>query len=141
MQLNGNNAHFEWDGVTFNTFWANEISHEQSADTEDITSGSGATHIARAAKLIDTTMSIYIIMDDTSFNTYKDTLQVGRIGVLVWGPEGSASGKSKFEGKMVLTSLSVSQTIDKSKIGFEVSFEQAAKPVSTLTGDLAGTFA
>lgn len=140
VQSNTNNAHVEWAGVTFNLYWANEISYEVTADTEDITAGSGATHIMRAGKLQDTTMSLYIIMDKTAFNTYKDVLQPTLDDVLVWGPEGSASGKPRFEGRMILTSVSAAQSIDKAKIGFEVAFEQALKPVSTLTGDLAGVF-
>lgn len=140
-QLNGNNAHLEWAGLTMNLFWAGEISHEQTVDTEDITAGSGSTHVKRAPKLIDSTTSLYIIMDETYYNTYKDVLQAGLSDVLVWGPRGSGSGMPKLEGKHILTGLSVAQSIDKTKIGFEVSFEQADTPVSTLSGTLAGSFA
>lgn len=141
VQSNTNNAYVEWAGVIFNLYWANEISHERSVDTEDITAGSGVTHIQRAPKLIDSKISLYIIMDKTSFNMYKDVLQEGLTDYLVWGPEGGTSGKPKLEGKFILNSLSVSQAIEKTKIGFEVEFEQADKPLSTLSGDLAGTFA
>lgn len=139
-QLNGNSNYINWDGVDISAYFADEISNEMSADTEDITSGSGATHIMRASKLIDGTLDLYVIYDDTVLDTYKALLQPGKKAVLVWGPEGNVSGKPRFEGSMILTSVGVAQSIEKTKVGFTLSFEQAAKPVSTLTGDLAGTF-
>lgn len=139
-QLNGNSNYILWDGVDLSAFFADTISNEMSVDTEDITAGSGATHIQRAAKLIDGKLDLYVIYDVELLATYKAVLQPGKTAVLIWGPEGNLAGKPRFEGSMILTSISDEQSIEKTKVGFSLSFEQAAKPVSTLTGELAGVF-
>lgn len=142
-QLNGNSNYIEWDGMDISAFWADEISYEQSVDTEDITAGSGSTHVHRAGKLIDSTLDLYVIYNvDTiiGIDSYKAKLQPGKTAMLIWGPEGQLTGKPKFMGMMVLTSVNVGQTLDKTKVGFELSFEQAGTPISTLVGDLAGVF-
>lgn len=142
-QLNGNSNYISWDGVDISAFWADEISNEQSVDTEDITAGSGATHVQKAAKLIDGKLDLYVIYNVATsggVDSYKALLQPGKTAILVWGPEGAVTNKPKFEGSMVLMSVKVGQTIDKTKVGFELSFEQADKPISTIAGDLAGVF-
>lgn len=139
-QYNGNNAYLSFDGLAFSTYYADEISLEQSAETEDTTHGAGATHIMREPKLNDHSFDIVIIYDVANLGTYKAKLQAGKKGVVIYGPEGNVAGKPKFECEMILTSVAQTQSIEKSKVQFELSFEQANTPVSTLTGDLAGVF-
>ena len=142
-QLNGNANYIEWDGHNMSAFFANEISNEVSAETEDTTAGSGATHVQRQPKLIDTKLDLYVIYNvdpEIGIDTYKSLPAAGKKARLIWGPEGNVAGKPKFEGDMILTSVKVGQSIEKTKIGFDLSFEQADKPISTLTGELAGVF-
>src|SRR5690348_11834195 len=99
-QLNGNSNFISWDGQDISAFWADEISNEFSVDTEDITAGSGATHVAKAPKLIDGKLDLYVIYNVSptiGVDTYKGNLQPGKQAMLVWGPEGAISGKPKFE--------------------------------------------
>lgn len=132
---NTNGAYLAFGSKNLSGYWTDEISFEQSTDTEDTTAGAGATHVQRAAKLIDTSMSFMVVYDATDLATYRSALVVGTTDVLVWGPEGSGAGKPKFEGSMILTSVSgPSQSIDKSKMMFELQFEQAAAPIGTIAG-------
>ena len=132
---NGNNAYLSFNGVNVSGYWTDEISHEISVATEDITAGAGATHVMKAAKLTDASMSFVVVYDSSTFSAYRAALVPGTVGVVIWGPEGNATGKPKFEGSMVLTSVSgPSQTIDKGRMSFELSFEQAAAPVGTIQG-------
>lgn len=132
---NGNNAYLSFNGINVSGYWTDEISFEQSVESEDITAGNGATHVERAAKLIDTTMSFMVVYDGADLATYRSALVPGTIGLLIWGPEGSGAGKPKFEGSMLLTTVAgPSQSIDKAKQMFELSFEQAAAPVGTIAG-------
>lgn len=132
---NTNNAYLSFNGTALSSYWTDEISFEQSVDTEDMTAGAGATHILRAPKLIDTSMSFMVMFDDAQWANYRSALVVGTVGTLIWGPEGSTVGKPKFEGSMILTSVTgPSQTIDKGRLVIELSFEQAAAPVATIAG-------
>jgi len=137
VQYNGNDAFFSFDGVELQMFFMDEISHEATAETEDTTHGAGATHVMRETKLIDSSISFAVIHDKELLNTYKAVLQVGKKAVLVWGPEGNATGKPKLEGKYILTNVSTAMSVDKQKVGYELSFEQADKPVTMITGDLS----
>lgn len=132
--LNGNNAYLSFNGTVLSTYWTKELSREATVDTEDITAGAGATHIERAPKLIDNTMTFMVVHDDSTFATYRAALVVGTTGTLVYGPENNTAGKPRFEGSMILTSVSQPQTIDKGLVSYELSFEQAAAPTYTIEG-------
>ena len=132
---NSNNAFLSFAGINVSGYWTDEISFEQSVESEDITAGTGATHVQRAAKLVDTTMSFMVVYDGSALANYRAALIPGTIGILVWGPEGNGAGKPKFEGSMLLTSVTgPTQSIDKSKQMLELRFEQAAAPVGTIAG-------
>jgi hypothetical protein len=135
--LNGNNAYFEWRGQNVSAYWTGEFSREPSVDTEDVTSGAGATHIQRAPKLLDNKRTFGLAYDVADLQTYIAYFRTGDQGMLVYGPEGNASGKPKDAGLMILTGVTTKQTIDKSKVMFEVSFEQADAPTAEIElGDM-----
>ncbi len=50
---NTNNTYLAWNGFNFSALWTEELSDKPSVDSEDMTAGAGATHVARAAKLLD----------------------------------------------------------------------------------------
>lgn len=130
---NTNSNYLSFNSYVFSTaLWTEEISSESSVDTEDMTAGAGATHIARAAKLKDNKMSFNVMYDDSTIATYVANLKEGTVGTLIWGPEGNTVGKPCFTGSMILTSNKLSQSVDKKKLMFELSFEQAAAPTKTI---------
>lgn len=130
---NTNNCYLSFNSYAFSTaLWTEEISGEATVDTEDMTAGAGATHVARAAKLKDNKMSFNVMYDDSTIASYVQNIEEGTVGILIWGPEGNASGKPCFNGSMILTSNKLSQSVDKKKLMFELSFEQAATPVKTI---------
>lgn len=129
--LNGNNAYLEWNSVNISAYWTEELSHEASVDTEDITSGAGATHIERASKLIDRSMSFLVTYDDSSIASYVANLKEGTTATLTYGPESNTAGKPRFTGSMILESVTQVQSIQKIHVTFELSFVQAAAPTHT----------
>ena len=132
---NGNGVFLSWDGFDISAYWTDQISAESSNETQDITAGSGQTHRQRADGLQDRTMSFMVVYDDTALSTYVQKLETGRRGVLIYGPEGNAAGKPKFEGSMILQQVTEPQPgIEKPMVTFELSFEQADAPTATIQG-------
>ncbi len=138
--LNGNANYIQWNGVDLSALWAGEISFDDEVDLEDITAGSGATHIDRAAKLSDNKIDLMAVYDDALLNTYVTQLKSGTKATLVWGPEGSASGKPKFSGTMILKKSSFSQNVEKKMVAFKLSFEGASRTGPTHNPLSGGTF-
>ncbi len=132
--LNGNGSYLVVDGVDLSSYWVEELSAKESADTEDITTGANATHINRAAKLLDNKLDFMIAADDTNFASYVQKLKAGLKGTVTWGPQGSTTGKPKFSGPMIITSSELSVSVDKKKHAFKLSLEGAGAPTHTITG-------
>jgi hypothetical protein len=129
---NSNNAYLNWNGFNFSGYWTEELGYKPSVESEDMTAGAGATGIARAPKLSDRTMDFMVMYDDATFSTYAANLKQGTVGTLIYGPEGTTSGKPKFSGSMLLKSMEFSQDVKKKKLAFKLSFEQAATPTHTI---------
>lgn len=133
--LNGNNVYLSFDGTQLDGYWTGEVSKSSSINTVDITAGSGATHIERAGGLKDNTLGFNIVYDDADLATYVGKLAIGTKATLVFGPEGSASGKPKFECSMILQDVTGPQpSVEKGMVMFELSFEGAAAPTATIEG-------
>lgn len=131
--LNSNNAYLQWDGVRLDGYWTGEVNKDESVSTVDITSGSNATHTQRSSGLKDNSVSFNVIYDDTDLADYVGKLKSGTKATLVFGPEGNAVGKPKFECVMILSSVAGPKpTVEKAMIMFELSFEGAAAPTATI---------
>jgi hypothetical protein len=129
---NTNSVYLSWNGFNISGYWAEELNYEPSVDSEDMTAGAGATHVARLPKLKDNKMGFMVMYDDSTIATYVQNLKEGTVGTLIYGPEGSTTGKPCFTGSMLLESIKFSQSVDKKKLAFEVSFLQAATPTKTI---------
>lgn len=133
---NTNAGYLSFNGIDLSGRWTEQINSEESVDTEDVTHGSGATHIMRLPKLLDRKMDFMVIYDDTGLSSYVAALQAGTTGTLIWGPEGNTTGKPCFTGSMILTSVKLAASVEKSKIAFNLSFVQADEPTKTIeSGD------
>ena len=78
-------------------------------------------------------MSFNIVYDDTDLATYVGGLKSGTKATLVFGPEGNATGKPKFECTMILSSVTgPSPTVSKGMVMFELSFDGAGAPTATI---------
>ncbi len=73
-----------------------------------------------------------VMYDDALIATYVQHMKPGTVGILTHGPEGNGAGKPKFNGSMLLKSNERSQSVDKKKIAFKLSFEQAAAPTHSI---------
>lgn len=134
--FNGNNVYITIDGVDVSTKFKS-VSLESSIESEDVTAGAGATHIQRAEKLRDHTISITLSYDKDGINGYIANLRPGKHTVIV-GPEGNTAGKPKHEQDFILTSNSFEQGVDKPRVVFDISGEAADAPVTDLFN--GGTF-
>lgn len=133
-KLVGNNAYLSWDGVDVSGWWTGEISREPSVETIDVTAGAGVNYMQREPGLIDNSMGFSIYYDDTDLASYVGKLAVGTKAILIYGPENNTAGKPKFEGSMILESVSQGQVVTKDLVKFELSFVQADAPTATIEG-------
>lgn len=132
---NGNNVYLEWDGVDISAYWTSDVDFSESVDTVDTTAGAGQAHRQRAVGLADTSISLTVIYDDVDLSSYVGKLVPGTVGTLTYGPEGSGSGKPKFEGSMILQQVSgPNPGIEKPMVMFELTFEAADAPTATVSG-------
>lgn len=133
--LNKNDAYLEFDTTDLSGLWTEQISFQQTNETVDITRGAGTSGRQRAAGLNDSSMSFMVVYDDATLATYVAKLQPGTTAVLRYGPEGNGAGKPKHEGLMILQQVAGPNVgVEKNKVTFELSFEQADVPTATIQG-------
>ena len=132
--MNGNSGFLWFAGTNISGYWTEEITYEGSVDTEDVTAGSGATHIQRLPKLKDRKMDFMVIYDDTDLATYVSDLDAGTQDTLIWGPQGNTGGMPCFTGNMILTNVKLAQSVQKTKLAFNLSFVQGDTPTKTIEG-------
>lgn len=133
-KLNGNNVHLKFGSTTCSAYWTKQLNYHHSAGDEDVTAGSGVTHVQRQTKLIDGDMDFNLYYDDETHATEIADLDIGSIDTLEYGPEGNASGKPAFVGSMQLADIKLTQGIDKPLVAYQLSFKQADAPTKTLEG-------
>ncbi len=132
--LAANDAYLSFNGVDVSGYWTGNADYSASNSTNETTSGSGVDHVQREPGLNDHSMSFSVTYDTANLGTIRSALEVGTKGTLVYGPEGNTVGLPKFECSMILTAASVSQTISKEHVMWELEFEAAAEPTATIEG-------
>jgi hypothetical protein len=136
--VSSNNAYLNFNSIDVSAVWIGEVDMSVENSTVETTSGAGVTWVMRNAGLNDGSISFAVVVDDTTFNSYKAALVIGTRGSLIYGPEGNVAGKPKLEVVSILKSVSgANATIEKDVHMYELEFEFAAAPTSTLT---ASTF-
>lgn len=132
-ELVGNSAYISWNGTQVDTYWAGEISYNPSVNLIDTSSGSGQDYVKRDAGLKTIALSLELIFDDTT-QTYFTDLPVGTKGTLIWGPQGNAVGKPKFECPVIIESVTLGQQQTKGNVRWQVSFQSTGVPTATIEG-------
>lgn len=134
--LNGNDVYLALDGVDISGWWTEEVSLEKTMNTQDVTSGAGATHIEYAPGLIDGSGSFMVVYDVQDVQTYLPYITLG-LHHYDYGPEGRVSGKPRESGQIIISDVSgPNVTIEKEKVSFEISYQQSGKPTrEILNGD------
>lgn len=130
-QFNGNGFYLSIGGTNLSPHVI-DIQMSPSANTVDITAGSGATHTKRATALLDTKAKITISYDDTSVADYIQKMKPGEKFTLVIGPEGNTVGKRKHEGDFILVGAPFTVTVKKEPVAFELDFEGADAPITDM---------
>lgn len=140
--LNGNNGYLSIDGQVMNTWMVEKVTLKQVVGEEDTTMGFGVDYSSVAPKLKHWEGELAVGYDAADLATYKAKLESGDLVTLIYGPESNTAGKPKFEATVMLGDIDLSGTaVAKDKLMFKLPFRTSGTPVSTLTGDLAGTFA
>lgn len=133
--LASNNAFLSIGGTDVSGYWTDAVGLSETNSSVDITAGAGATHVERAPGLNDTSISFSVVYDTADIAVYRASLIRGTVYTVIYGPEGSTTGKPKFECSMILTEKAgPNTTIVKDKVMFELSFEGAAAPTATIEG-------
>lgn len=140
VAFNGNNGYLGIDGYDFSGKVLEVTGIEAEVGDEDVTAGFGATDVQRAAKLADRSGKITVAYEANNVPSYMPRIQAGLIVNMVYGPEGAISGKPKHQQNILITKVGgLKQTVDKSKIVFEVDWKQSEGPMVDLHA--GGTFA
>ena len=129
---NGNNVYLVRDGVDCSAYYTDEISYNESNATQEITAGAGETHVERAAGLDDTTINLVLVYDAADVQDYIQKLKSGSVADTIYGPEGSSTGKPKFQGSLICSNVSHAVNIGRNKVMFTVALQGAAAPTSRI---------
>lgn len=133
--LNSNGGYLAFAGVDVSGVWTDQIDKNAENEVQDITAGAGATHKEYAPGLNDNTIDFSVVYDAATLSTYRAALIVGTEGTLSYGPEGQVAGKPRYEGTHILKSVKgPTQTIDKQKVKFDLSFQASGAPTHTIEG-------
>jgi len=129
---NGNNMYLLVDSVDMSPYWSQEISFTESNATQEVTSGANQSHVQRAGGLDDTAGEFFIVLDSDDLQNYVDHLKPGVVVNATYGPEGSDTGKPKFQGDVIFSSVGHAVNIAKNLVGFSVSMQGADTPTSRI---------
>src|SRR3990167_3380247 len=99
------------------------LSWDYSTDSADTTAGADVDK-SSITTTKGVTISMTILDNSTAGSTVRRALAVGGTGQLIWGPEGTASGKPKYGCGVNLMSLSTDYPYD-GEVEFEVEFERS----------------
>lgn len=139
--LNHNRQYLAFDGVDFSAYYTDRIQYTRHVTLHDITSGANITHETLAAGIEHTRIVFAVVYDTADIDLYKQVLQPGHTGMLIYGPDGNAAGKPKHEQWCILERIDgPSPTIEQDHVMLVLTFRGAAAPVSTITGSSAGVF-
>lgn len=130
---NGNEGYLTLDGIDVGGYVTEVTGLEAETKDEEVTAGFGATDVEREGKLNDRSGKITIAYFKDRVPTYIKSFKAGSIPVMVYGPEGSASGKPVHRQQILITKLGgLKQTVDKKMIVFEADWKQYRKPMADL---------
>lgn len=131
VAYNGNAISLTIDGITVAAEFK-EVQLTESIEEVDVTRGSGTTHRQRLGGLKDSSISITLGWETGEIPaTYAPLLEPG-LHTVVYGPEGTDSGKPKHEQQFLFTSMPHTVSVEKSEVVLQVSGNGAATPVSSI---------
>lgn len=130
-EYNGNGVYLDIDGTAIHSYFIN-VTLSPSVATVDVTRGAGATHIARAAGLKDTSASVQIGYDDSNASTIMALFDMGDTVTLTYGPEGSGTGKPKHVQSFLVTGAPHTVSVSKEAVVWDISLEAAAAPTTDM---------
>lgn len=130
-EYNGNNIYLDIDGTPIHSYFIN-VTLSPSVATVDVTRGAGATHIARAPGLKDTTASVQIGYDDSNAGTIMTLFKMGQTIKLTYGPEGNTSGKPKHVQDFLITSAPHTISVSKDAVVWDVAMDAAGAPTTDM---------
>jgi hypothetical protein len=124
-----NNWYFSIDGTDVSAY-LKRISLEPVIATNETTAGSGVDDRTRAVGLRDHTLSFDIVHDNAA--GYALTLLAVGSHDIIYGPEGTATGKPKHAQAIIFTGAPHETTVEKNVIMYSVSGEAAAAPTTNM---------
>ena len=135
--LNGNSAYLTINGTSMGAYYT-KIDFKGTAESVDITHGSGATHVMRAPGLKDVKATLTLAYEVGSVSTQLGLIAPGGTFTVIYGPESNTAGKPKHEQSFIFPATDFSQEVTKPLVVFNIEIEGAAAPVTDLWA--GGTF-
>lgn len=118
----GKNVYATYGG-TLITGDQRSLSWDYSADSVDTTAGADNDK-SSITTVKGVTISMTILDNSTAGSATRRALAVGGTGQLIWGPEGTTTGKPKYGCGVNLMSLSTEYPYD-GEVEFDVEFERS----------------
>lgn len=135
---NGNNPYLTIDGISVAPQFMT-VQIDPAVEKVEVTAGAGRAHKQRAEGLYSHKISLKLAYDITNTPLPPVLLPLlrGRHRV-IWGPEGSATGKPKHDQYFILDGAKRGQDVKKKDVILDVSGESADDPLTDM--DAGGTF-
>ena len=128
---NGNDVFLAINGLNVSAWYTDEVTYTENRNQQDTTAGAGSVGVKRQDGLLDCALELMLVHDKDDWNRYKSVFQGGPKTV-IYGPEGSGTGKPRFECIMSIESITHGVSIEKTKVAHTVSFVQREDPTATV---------
>lgn len=117
----GKNLYVEYGGVDISGDYRS-LNVDRSVSTYDATAGSDedTSHLIGVRSA---TATLQVIVENTSGTAIRHVLHEGASGTLIWGPEGTATGKPKY-GFLATTTSMADQIPYDDTVSFSATLEK-----------------
>ena len=128
-----NNIHLSVGGIVVNSYFTGELSYDETTEEQDITAGANQNYRQTATGLRSCSLRVMLVHDDADWGSYKSIFVPDAVVRVIYGPEGNAAGKPKFEGDCVITDgPRHAISIEKTKVAHEITFKLSGDPIATI---------
>jgi hypothetical protein len=128
-----NSVYLTIGGTQVDAFFK-EVSLQASNESVDVTAGSNTDWVERAPGLNEATITISLMYDSASVQTYIQKLAVGQVVTIEYAPEGNTTGKARHVQDFNITQNTHTVSVDKSAVVFEITGESAGAPSVNMYG-------
>lgn len=133
---NGNDMYLTIDGTDVSAYLV-DAELDPTIEVEDVTAGSGATHMERNEGLNDYNFNFTMVYDSGQEATHLPLLQPGT-KTIIFGIRGSTGGYPKHAGSFIITKAPLKTQVSKKLVAYNASAVGNGAPTTDMYA--GGTF-